>query len=130
MCSTFKINGKWCETVGELKKVLGEAVVSCLPPSYQKYGDEDCLCGIDIQKLADGCGQIIVSDGCNYYCGVHINDVAEVDRIPQMQVYPRTPGEIHNGHRHSYRTVLGSRRYSSVLDGLCQFQIKLSERSS
>jgi hypothetical protein len=48
MCDEVKIDGQWCETIGQLRQALPGAEIvksrnyNALPP------DEACLCGVDI----------------------------------------------------------------------------------
>jgi len=60
MCDEVKIDGKWCETIGELRQALPHAEIlksrnyTALPP------DAACLCGVDI------CATLIQAGKENY----------------------------------------------------------------
>ena len=50
MCVTIKVNDVWCDSMGELRSVIGDVPVS---GGYTKpFIDEGCLCPVDLAALA------------------------------------------------------------------------------
>ncbi len=56
MCVIARVDGVWCENVREFKEAMG-CIVPCdlyeFPPE-----DEDCLCGVDIEKTIELVGAV------------------------------------------------------------------------
>ena len=59
MCQTFNIDGIRCDTAGELRAALGEAVTTCNGDGIQ---DHQCCCGVDAKTTAKKAGYRIKQD--------------------------------------------------------------------
>jgi hypothetical protein len=54
MCHQAKVDGTWCGTQGELKRVLGRETLPLHRGSTEdELDDKFCLCPIDVRKIAD-----------------------------------------------------------------------------
>lgn len=60
MCSQAKINGEWCETVGQVLQQLSPVV---LDRGYKKPVDNSsCLCPVDMEATAERNGYRVTRD--------------------------------------------------------------------
>lgn len=72
MYSRFKINNKWYSNQKELADLISPEEI----PTYKSlYKVSDSLSNVNIATLCRILGQDAVSDGSNFYFGIHIEEV-------------------------------------------------------
>jgi len=67
MCSTFQINGAYCETIGDLRAAVGnENLAYFLGTMGEEESDIYCLCGADIDRMCEVYQEIDAPDHVDF----------------------------------------------------------------
>ena len=78
MCSKYKINNVWYETVSDLMSLISKNQLTHFRASDESPLIEDaCLCPINHEKVADFLGQKVASDGMDFLFGEHADEISE-----------------------------------------------------
>ena len=78
MCSKYKINNVWYETVSDLMALIPKSQLSHLRSFDESPLIEDaCLCPINHKSVADFLGQKVASDGLDLLFGEHADEISD-----------------------------------------------------